>query len=62
MMRHRLTRARYRHAAPLLLTVATVRYRFDLLRDALMIRFWPYDRYPGEWRQLFSRHREGRRP
>lgn len=31
-----------------------LKHRLHCLYDAAMIRFWPYDRYPGEWRDLLS--------
>lgn len=32
---------------------AVFNYRRQLLYDDVMTRWWPYDRYPEEWRSLF---------
>ncbi len=34
--------------------VALGRYRVVRLYDTLMIRFWPYGIFPGEWKDLVS--------
>lgn len=41
----------------ILVTPALIRYRWHRIYDYLMITFWPYDRWPREWKDLFSRRR-----
>lgn len=31
------------------------RRRFYWAYDAVMIKFWPYDRWPNEWKDVFGR-------
>lgn len=35
--------------------LGVARCRWQRLYDDVMIRVWPYDRFPKEWRSLFER-------